>query len=60
MIEPTETESKYEMDKFIDAMIKISESPLKDYSPKNTSVGKVDEVGAAKNMFLSWKMFKER
>jgi len=60
MIEPTETEPKYEMDKFIDAMIKISESPLKDYSPKNTSVGKVDEVGAAKNIFLSWKMFKER
>ncbi len=60
MIEPTETESKYEMDRFIDALIKISESPLKNYSPKNTSVGKVDEVGAAKNMFLSWKMFKER
>ncbi len=60
MIEPTETESKNEMDKFIHAMIKISKNPLKNYSPKNTSAGKIDEIGAAKNMILSWKMFKEK
>lgn len=58
MIEPTETEPKEELDRFIDALIKIKEEDpeIIKNSPHNLSVGRVDEVSAAKNMFLSWKM----
>lgn len=62
MIEPTETESKEEIDGFIDALIKIqSEDPsIVKSAPYNTSVGKVDEVGAAKELILTWKMMKNK
>lgn len=60
MIEPTETEPKEELDKFIDALIKImDEAPeIVKNAPHNLSVSRIDEVTAAKNMILSWKMMK--
>jgi len=67
MIEPTETESKEQLDKFIETLIRIGEESysnsqkLKD-SPGNTSVGRIDEVKASspKTLCLSWKMRKEK
>ncbi len=58
MIEPTETESKQEMDPFIEAMIEaaqLSEShpdQFKDF-PKNTPVSRPDEVKAAKDIICN-------
>jgi glycine dehydrogenase subunit 2 len=55
MIEPTETESRDTLDKFVEIMKELAElverSPgvFKDF-PKNSSVGRVDEVKAAKDM----------
>ncbi|OEG69709.1 hypothetical protein ATZ36_07945 [Candidatus Endomicrobiellum trichonymphae] len=61
MIEPTETESKETMDAFVDTFIKIiseeaAQDPqkLKD-APFNTSVGRLNEVEAARNPVLKWK-----
>ena len=58
MIEPTESESKSDLDKYIDALIKIAdENPeLVKNAPNNTPVKRVDEVGATKNPVLTWKM----
>lgn len=58
MIEPTETESKADLDKYIDALIKIAdEKPeVVQKSPNNTPVKRVDEVSATKNQVLTWKM----
>jgi len=58
MIEPTETESKEDLDKYIDALIKIAdEDPdIVKNAPNNTPVKRVDEVGATKNPILTWKM----
>jgi glycine dehydrogenase subunit 2 len=58
MIEPTESESKYELDKYINALIKIAdENPeIIKNAPNNTSVKRIDDVGAAKNPILTWKM----
>ncbi len=58
MIEPTESESKKELDKYIDTLLKISkEDPdiLKN-APQNTPVKRVDEVSATKNPILNWNM----
>src|SRR3990172_3310573 len=60
MIEPTETETKETLDRFIDAMINISkeadEKPdmVRD-APQNTRLGRLDEVKAARNPVLRWK-----
>jgi glycine dehydrogenase subunit 2 len=60
MIEPTETESKENLDEFISAMKSIagearaSPETVKG-SPGLTPVGRLDEVGAAKNPRLGWK-----
>jgi glycine dehydrogenase subunit 2 len=57
MIEPTETESKDTLDKFAEALIKIADEAhadpdiLKD-APHNTPFGRLDEVGAARNLVL--------
>lgn len=58
MIEPTETEAKEDLDKYIAALIKIAdEDPeLVKNAPNNTSVKRIDEVGATKNPILTWKM----
>ena len=60
LIEPTETESKDEIDKFIDTMIYIAqevknnnEEKFHDY-PISTPRRRLDEVKAAKNPILTW------
>lgn len=59
MIEPTESEPLEEMDKFIDAVLKSIEMSEKlKKCPRNTSAGRVNELKAAKDMILSWRMIK--
>jgi glycine dehydrogenase subunit 2 len=62
MIEPTETETKRTLDEFADAMEKIlgEDIEIVRNAPHNTSVGRVDEVLAAKNPVLSWKMMERK
>jgi glycine dehydrogenase subunit 2 len=60
MIEPTETESKNELDQFIDAMTSIAkeidETPeLVLKAPHSTRTARVDEVTAARKPILRWK-----
>jgi glycine dehydrogenase subunit 2 len=60
MIEPTETEPKYELDEFIQAMITIAKEIEADpaevlKAPRNTRVGRVDETLAARKPVLRWK-----
>jgi len=60
MIEPTESESKEECDLFVDAMRAIAEEAganpeLVRTAPHSTRVGRLDEVGAARNPVLRWK-----
>ncbi len=61
MIEPTESEPKEELDRFIEAMIKIvDEDPeLAHSAPHYAAVSRIDEVYAAKNLILSYRMMKE-
>jgi glycine dehydrogenase subunit 2 len=60
MIEPTETESKAELDLFIDAMISIAKEvddapgTLKQ-APHSTRTSRVDEVTAARKPILRWQ-----
>jgi glycine dehydrogenase subunit 2 len=60
MIEPTETESKQELDAFIDAMLSIAkeaeENPdLVKSAPHTTRIGRIDEAAAARKPVLRWK-----
>jgi glycine dehydrogenase subunit 2 len=60
MVEPTETESREELDLFIDAMKSINEEAAEDaeilkQAPHTTKVGRLDEVGAARKPVLRWK-----
>jgi glycine dehydrogenase subunit 2 len=60
MIEPTETESKQEIDEFVDAMISIAKEVDEDpqlvlKSPHNTRTPRVDEVTAARRPIVRWK-----
>jgi len=60
MIEPTETESKRELDSFADAMISIAkeveENPgLVKGAPYSTRTPRVDEVLAARKPVVRWK-----
>ena len=55
MIEPTETESKEDLDRFIAAMIEIAEQAQTDPAsfaalPATTPVTRLDETKAAKDM----------
>ena len=59
MIEPTETESKAELDLFVDALISIAkeveETPdLVLTAPHDTRTSRVDEVTAARKPILRW------
>lgn len=55
MVEPTETESKEEMDTFIDAVHEIYQNPTKhDHGAQQTFVTGIDETGAARNPQLTW------
>jgi glycine dehydrogenase subunit 2 len=60
MIEPTETESKHELDLFIDAMISIAkevedEPKLLKNAPHLTRTTRVDEVTAARKPIVRWQ-----
>ncbi len=60
MIEPTETESKRELDLFIDAMISIAQEIDTDpksilQAPYSTRTSRVDEVMAARRPIVRWK-----
>jgi glycine dehydrogenase subunit 2 len=60
MIEPTETESKRELDLFADAMVSIAKEVETDpervrTAPHNTRTSRVDEVTAARRPVLRWK-----
>lgn len=60
MVEPTETESKKDLDKYIEILVKIAdEKPeLLKNAPCNTPVKRIDEVNASKNPVLTWNMIK--
>ena len=62
MIEPTENESKAELDKYIEIMLRIAkEDPeIVKSAPHNAAVERVDEIYAAKNLLLSWRMYKQK
>ncbi len=58
MIEPTETESKQTLDAFADAMLTIAEEAREHpdlllTAPHSTSVGRLDEVKAARDLILT-------
>jgi glycine dehydrogenase subunit 2 len=60
MIEPTESESREELDLFIDAMKQIAEEVEKNPSfvleaPHSTRVSRLDEVTAARKPVLRWR-----
>jgi glycine dehydrogenase subunit 2 len=59
MIEPTETESREELDAFIEAVRTIVEEARTDpekvkTAPHSTPMRRLDEVGAARNPRLRW------
>jgi glycine dehydrogenase subunit 2 len=59
MIEPTETESKESIDRFIEAMIAIAKEAKENpkqlkQSPQKSKITRVDEVTAARNPILKW------
>jgi glycine dehydrogenase subunit 2 len=60
MIEPTETESKRDLDRFINAMKQIAKEAKEDpeilkSAPHATYVRRLDETRAARNPVLRWK-----
>src|SRR5437588_6279570 len=60
MIEPTESESKEELDLFIEAMKSIAREAQDDpqlvvSAPHNTRVARLDETSAARKPILRWK-----
>ena len=59
MIEPTETESRQELDAFIDAMREIARESEEDpdlvrTAPHTTRIGRIDEAAAARKPILRW------
>jgi glycine dehydrogenase subunit 2 len=67
MIEPTETESIEDLDRYAQILLKIAEEAyeqprLLQDAPQNTTVGRIDDVAAShpKTMCLTWKMWKEK
>jgi glycine dehydrogenase subunit 2 len=60
MIEPTETESKQELDAFVEAMLAIAKEAVEQpelvkTAPHTTRVGRIDEAAAARKPVLRWK-----
>jgi glycine dehydrogenase subunit 2 len=60
MIEPTESESKEELDQFVEAMREIAREAAEEpatvlKAPHNTRVSRMDEVAAARRPVLRWK-----
>ena len=59
MIEPTESENKETMDRFIEVMKQIAEEAATDpdlliNAPHTTPVGRVDETYANRNLNVRW------
>jgi glycine dehydrogenase subunit 2 len=64
LIEPTETESRDELDAFVEAMIKIREEARREPelvkgAPHTQPVRRLDDVRAARELDLVWKAGKE-
>jgi len=61
MIEPTESESKYDLDRYIQTLCKISHEDPKEVknAPYHTPVRRVNEVDATKKPVLTWNWNKE-
>lgn len=62
MIEPTETEPKEELDRFVSVLEEISkeadENPeVLRSAPHRTAIGRLDERSATEKPVLSWKMY---
>src|SRR5579863_8817868 len=60
MIEPTESESREELDLFIDAMKSVAEEAEQNpeiliEAPHNTRISRLDETSAARKPVLRWK-----
>ena len=60
MIEPTETESKKDLDQFIEAMKQIAEEAKSNpdvlkSAPHSAYVRRLDETSAARSPILRWK-----
>ncbi|UCG02355.1 MAG: aminomethyl-transferring glycine dehydrogenase subunit GcvPB [Candidatus Heimdallarchaeota archaeon] len=66
MIEPTESESKKILDEFIDILKEVSHFAYTDQQdsisekPLNASVGRIDDVKAARQPILSYRMLKQK
>jgi glycine dehydrogenase subunit 2 len=62
MIEPTETETKETLDRFIEVCKTIiAEDPeLLKAAPQNTARRRLDEAKAARDMIFSWKAFEKK
>ncbi|HRS52701.1 MAG TPA: aminomethyl-transferring glycine dehydrogenase subunit GcvPB, partial [Candidatus Marinimicrobia bacterium] len=59
MIEPTETESKETLDRFIDALVKIDQETTNEpeklrNAPWTTPVRRLDELKANKELNICW------
>jgi len=60
LVEPTETETKEELDGFVDALIAIRDEAMRDperlkQAPFNMPVKRLDDVRAARQLDLVWK-----
>jgi len=57
MIEPTESESKDDLDRYIDALCMIANEPVEKVkkAPYTMPVSRVDEVGATRSAIVTWK-----
>jgi glycine dehydrogenase subunit 2 len=64
MMEPTESDSKDDIDYYVEVMRRILEEELEENpelvlgAPHNSSVDRLDEVRAAREPILSWKIYK--
>ena len=64
MIEPTETEPKEELDRFVETLKAIVDEARSDpeklrSAPTQTAVGRLDEVKASREPILSWRMYRK-
>jgi glycine dehydrogenase subunit 2 len=60
MVEPTDTESKRTLDRFVDVMLRIADEVERDpkalaLAPSEAPIGRADEVAAARNPILVWE-----
>jgi glycine cleavage system P protein (glycine dehydrogenase) subunit 2 len=56
MIEPTESESKQDLDRYISTLCSIANEDVEKIknAPSHTPVSRIDEVGATKNPIFTW------